>query len=80
MTTEWKDFELSFEENAAYAITPELAISVLGEGGEVFHRRAIKKHPDGTNTQESCLVARLNGVSLYVRGGTVVMTTEDLYL
>jgi hypothetical protein len=77
---DWQDFELSKEEGAVSAVRSDLAITVLGEGGEVFHRRAIKMLPSGEQLREHMLVARLNGVSIYVRDGAIVMSAEDLYL
>ena len=77
---DWQDFELRKEDGAAYAVRSDIAITVLGEGGEVFHRRAIKMLPTGEQQRANMLVARLNGVSIYVHDGAIVMSAEDLYL
>jgi hypothetical protein len=76
----WQDFELLKEDGAAHAVRGDLAITVLGEGGEVFHRRAIRMLPTGEQQRANMLVARLNGVSIYVHDGVIVMSAEDLYL
>jgi hypothetical protein len=55
-------------------------LSVVGDGSEVFHRRAIKLLPDGQRVNDSMLVGRLNGVSLYIKDNELVLTTADLYL
>lgn len=61
------------------ASRPDLTVAVVGEGGQIFHRRAIKLQGD-VEWQESMLVARLDGVSVYLQDGTIVVTKEDLYL
>lgn len=74
------DFELTFEDGVCHAVRPDLALTVVGEGGQVFHRRAIKKHADGTEERASMLVARLGDVSVYYTEGGIIVSKEDLYL
>ena len=47
-------------------------------GGELFRRRAVRGFgtPDAQSVEWA--VARLNGVSVYVDGATVIVTTRDL--
>lgn len=77
-----EDFELSFdkENHLAMAARPDLRVVVKGEGGEVFHRRAIKLHADGRQEHVTMLVMRLKGVSVYFQDATLVVTEEDIYL
>lgn len=85
------DFEFDYtENNVCHASRPDLAISVLGEGGKVFHRRAIRITNEGVQEPVSMLVARLpygvdeNGkelfVSLYYQEGSLILSKEDIYL
>ena len=76
----WTDFIItSPEAGLKIAERPELEVVVAGAGGEVFHRWAIKIN-NGEQTQVNALVARLNGVSVYIQNNTIVVTEEDIYL
>lgn len=67
---------------ARHAISQDLAVTVLPDGeSKIFHRNAIKKNTQtGETTHQRALVAELNGVRMYLIGGHIVLTTQDLYL
>jgi len=76
-----EDFELDVKDALRKTAKGEsLTVSVVGEGGELFHRRAVVVTPDGVQEPATMLVARLAGVSLYVRDSELVLTTADVYL
>ncbi len=78
-----QDFTISQDAGGArHAISEDLAITVLPDGeSRLFHRNAIKKNTQtGETTHHRALVAELNGIRLYVIGGHLVLTTQDLYL
>jgi hypothetical protein len=70
------------EDGARHAVSPELVVTVLPDGeSQIFHRNAIKKNTaTGETTHVRALVAQLNGVRMYLVGGHIVLTTQDLYL
>lgn len=76
----WVDFIItSPEPSLKLAERPGMQVVVAGEGGEVFHRRALKLNGEAL-TQVNVLVARLNGVSVYIQDEAIVLTQEDIYL
>jgi hypothetical protein len=56
-----------------------MTISLLGQDGTMFKRRAIKRV--GTpEAEEVCwLVTELNGVKVYQNGNSIVVTEQDMY-
>lgn len=75
------DFILNVEDPIHKTATGNgLALSVVGEGAEVFHRRAIKVLPGGAQETSSMLVGRVGGVSLYIQDNRLILTPDDLYL
>jgi hypothetical protein len=74
------DFKIMQDENGHWiASRDDLTVAVVGKDGQLFHRRAVKLQ-GGQETRESMLVARLNGVSVYLRDGEIVVTDKDIYL
>ena len=55
-----------------------ITVTLHGEG-RMFKRRAIKGVGSDTSTEESWLVAELDGVRVYQQGVSVVVTKEDMY-
>ena len=56
------------------------SIAVLPDGDHrMFQRRAIKKHPDGSEEQITWLVTELDGVRCYFDGQHAVMTRRNVY-
>jgi hypothetical protein len=75
-----EDFQLKVDEpGVKHAFGEGFALTVVGDDAEVFHRRTIKMQ-DGEETRDVMLVARVGGVSLYVRDGSYILTAQDLYL
>lgn len=74
-----KDFKITQEGGHWIARQEGLEVGVVGDGGQLFHRRAVKIDANGQRT-ETMLVARLDGVSVYIQDGTIVVTKEDIYL
>ncbi len=76
-----KDFLLDVSEaDRKYAVGENLTVTVIGEGAEVFHRRAVRVTNGVAAEPETMLVARVAGVSIYIRDDQLIMTTADLYL
>lgn len=75
------DFEISKEsEDTRHAVRPDLAVTVQGSDGVLFHRRAIKLLSSGEEQRDSMLVARLGDVSVYIADQGIIISREDLYL
>jgi len=76
----WTDFIItSPEPDLKIAERPGMQVLVSGESGEVFHRRAVRLS-EGQQSQANALVARLNGVNVYIQNNTIVVTEKDIYL
>lgn len=83
MQNNFADFQISQDpDGARHAVSPELAVTVLPDGeSKIFHRNAIKKNSaTGETTHLRALVAELNGVRVYIMGGHIIVTTQDMYL
>jgi len=74
------------KEGGVIVATPEGGVGlnlIINNDGDsrAFNRKAIKLALDGKeNRREGCLVGELNGVRVYIRGGSVLMTTQDIKL
>lgn len=69
------------EDGNKHAVNPMNTVTVLNDGEiKMFQRRAIKNVGSGESTFETCLVGELNGVRLYVKGNSMVLTTKDLQI
>lgn len=77
------EFELKEEaDGSRHAVSTDLVVTILPDGeSKLFHRNAIKKNTaTGETTHIRALVAELNGVRMYLLGGHIVLTTQDMYL
>ena len=54
-------------------------VTLRGEDGRMFKRRAVKSLGSGAGEEVCWLVTELAGVRVYQHGAHVVVTTEDLY-
>lgn len=69
------------EDGVKHAVSPVNQLTILPDGkSRLFQRRAIKGVGSGNTQLETCLVAELNGVRVYVKGTSIVVTTQDLKL
>lgn len=76
-----QDFILNVEDPVhKIAVGENLTLSVVGDGAEVFHRRAIKIAPNGAQETVSMLVGRVAGVSIYIQDDKLILSPDDLYL
>lgn len=83
MTDALRHFDIREEtDGAKHAVAPDMAVTILPDGeSRIFHRNAIKKNTQtGETAHLRALIAELNGVRLYVIGGHLILTTQDLYL
>lgn len=76
---DWLDYDLIFEDGVCHAVRPNFAVTVVGAGGQVFHRRAIKLS-GGEAMKQSMLVAKLDDVNVYLTDSGLIVSKEDLYL
>jgi len=69
------------EEGHKHGINSINTLAVLNDGKtKLFQRRAIKGVGSGDTTFETCLVGELDGVRVYVKGNSIVLTKQDLQL
>lgn len=69
------------EEGNKHAINSINSLTVLNDGKtKMFQRRAIKNVGSGEPTFETCLVGELDGVRVYIKGTSIVLTKQDLNL
>lgn len=54
-------------------------MSLLNPSGRMFKRRAIKAACTPAAHEVNWLVVELNGVRVYQHGGSVIVTTQDMY-
>ena len=76
------NYALSTDENGNQtAINAINTVTVLNDGkSKLFQRRAIKGVGSGEPSFETCLVGELDGVRVYVKGSSIVLTKQDLNL
>lgn len=69
-------------DGSRHAVSADMVVTILPDGeSKLFHRNAIKKSTQtGETTHLRALVAELNGVRMYLLGGHIVLTTQDMYL
>lgn len=69
------------DEGHRHGINSINSLTVLNDGKtKLFQRRAIKGVGSGNPTFETCLVGELDGVRVYVKGTSIVLTKQDLNL
>lgn len=60
--------------------TMEVLVTKDG-AAKMFNRKAIRLNPKaGQGERDGCLVVELEGVRVYVRGTSIIVTKQDLYL
>jgi len=76
------DYKLSQDpDGTRHGINPRNSLTILPDGEtRLFQRRAIKGVGGENVTFDSCLVGELNGVRVYVKDNSIVLTTQDLML
>lgn len=69
------------EEGNKHAVNAINTLTVLNDGKtKMFQRRAIKNVGSGESTFETCLVGELDGVRVYIKGTSIVLTTRELQI
>ena len=78
------DYKISVDkEGVHHATNKETSVTVIPETGstaKLHNLRAIKGVGGDDVTFDSCLVAELDGVKVYLKGNTVVVTRRELRL
>lgn len=76
------NYKITVEEDGSRkAVSPLNSVVVLPDGdSRLFQRRAVRGVGGGSPVFDTCLVAELDGVRVYVRGNDVVVTRRDLRL
>lgn len=57
----------------------EITVSLIGDGGKMFKRRAVKGAGSEAAEEVCWLVAELDGVRIYQQGNQIVMTKGEMY-